>query len=421
MRIQSAVLCLIVGAIVPNAFAEEWTVAENNPIVQVYVGKTSPDGTELVFELETMHFYSNQRLYGCIFVCGQIAYIKEYNSEDSYVRAAVKLPDGDEELIAYSGVIKAAEKIDPHDHAALWKAFVNSPHKPFRAKLSSLARWYVSNPIKDKRAATTRPAGIGPCPGCYPYLKPEERLAKAKEALDPATGDQARYYAVWGLAISGYTRQGAEALAVIAADCTRGEALRECAAMGLINFTHEMPAEVRKPLQENLREALDAEKEHLQGGVIQLLAAWGDADRVLKVLGDKLKGHPMEVIVLKKISSRETAVARLWEVCQTAAPAKKGNIALSRAWHAGEALIHWRDKRGIDILLECLAAKPAEDADLASSRQSRHNTFVLVAGVLGRTFGYELRGEWSPRLDDAVPEMIEWWKANRQTWDFQKR
>lgn len=78
-------------------------------------------------------------------------------------------------------------------------------------------------------------------------------------------------------------------------------------------------------------------------------------------------------------------------------------------------------KGRIDILLECLAARPTEDADSASFRQSRHNTFIMIAGALGRTFGYEPRGEWRPRLDDAIPEMIEWWKANRQTWDFQAR
>ncbi len=259
----------------------------------------------------------------------------------------------------------------------------------------------------------TRPSRSG-----FPYLTPEQRPLAAKAALDPATDQKDRYQAVWGLAISGYTRQGADALAAITADGARGDALRECAAMGLINFTQEMPAEVRRAIQNKLYGALDAEKDKLQGGVIQLLAAWGDADRVRKVAGDKLNGHPMEVIVLKKISSRDIAVARLWEIYQAATPAKSGNIALSRAWHAGEALIHWRDKRGIDILLECLTIKAAENAEDGSFRQSRHNTFIHLASALHDKFGYDGVGTWTPQLDEAIPRMVAWWKANRQTWDF---
>ena len=49
---------------------EKWRVAENNGVVAVYAGKTAPEKRELVFELKEMKFYSNQRLYGCIFVNG---------------------------------------------------------------------------------------------------------------------------------------------------------------------------------------------------------------------------------------------------------------------------------------------------------------------------------------------------------------
>lgn len=176
--------------------AELWTVAENNPIIQVYVGKTNSDGTELVFELATMHFSSNQTLYGCIFVSGQIAYLKEYNNEDNYVRAVVKLPADDPELVMYSGVIKAVELIDPHDHAALWKAFIKSSYKPFRAKLSHLPQWYVTNPIKAKKITATSPAATTqqappsttsapatPAASSYPYLNPEQLFQKVKRPL----------------------------------------------------------------------------------------------------------------------------------------------------------------------------------------------------------------------------------------------
>jgi len=188
--------------------------------------------------------------------------------------------------------------------------------------------------------------------------------------------------------------------------------------MGLLNFTQAMPGEVRGAIQDRLRGALDFEKAGLQGGVIQTLAAWGDADRIRKVMGDKLKGHPMEVIVLKQITSRETAVARLWEIYKASEPARGGNIALSRAWHAGEALIHWRDKRGIDILLECLAVKPDDKGDDGSFRQSRHNTFMHLAAALNDKFGYDAAGTWTPQLNESAAKMAAWWEANRATWDF---
>lgn len=398
--------------------AAGWTIAENNAIVQIYAGKTTPAGTELVFELKTMHFYSNQHLYGCIFVVGRIVMIKEYNVEDSYVRGVVALP-GDGEIVAYAGVVKARERIDPHNHAGLWNAFVNSQHKPFKAKLRNLPKWYVTNPIKVKKAAAIRSA---PKPSVqdqsHPYLKPEQRPAKAREALAAATGDRDRYCAVWGLAISGYCPQSAEALVTIAVDRHRDKALRECAAMGLINFRHSMPVDVRRAIQDKLYGALAAEKENLQGGVVQTLVAWGDADRVRKVFGDKLRDHPLEVIVLKKISCRETAVARLWEIYQATPMVKSGSITLGRRWHAGEALIHWKDKRGIDILLECLTADRGEHANSASLRRSLYNTFGVISSATGKHFGYSISGNWRPELGEATAKMVKWWQAHRKTWCF---
>ncbi len=395
-----------------------WTIAENNPIVQVYAGKATREGTVLVFELKTMHFYSNQHLYGCIFVSGRIVMIKEYNAEDSYVRGVVALPD-DGEIVAYAGVVKARGRIAPHNHAALWNAFVNSPHKPFKAKRGNLPKWYVTNPIKAKKAGAIRSAQKPAMQGqSHPYLKPEQRPAKAREALAAATGDRDRYNAVWGLAISGYCLESAKALVAIAVDRHRDKALRECAAMGLINFRHSMPVYVRRAIQDTLYGALDAEKENLQGGVVQALVAWGDADRVRKVFGDKLRDHPLEVIVLKKISSRETAVARLWEIYQATPMVKSGSITLGRRWHAGEALIHWKDKRGIDILLECLTADRGEHANSASLRRSLHGTFGVISSATGKRFGYSISGNWKPELGKATAKMAEWWEANRKTWCF---
>lgn len=418
--------------------ADEWAVAENNPIVQIYVGQTTPDGTELVFELASMHFYSNQRLYGCIFVSGQIAYIKEYNSEDSYVRAVVKFPTGDEEQIAYCGVIKALEKIDPHDHAALWKAFVNSPHKPFHAKLSSLPQWYVTNPIKAKKTATALPAVATQATAVisrvrahgYPYLKPEDRPAKAKEALDPATGDKARFQAIWGLAISGYSRESTEALAIIAADSKYDATTRGYAGMGLSNFSNAIPEDVRQAALDRLYAALSAEKEKLPDGVMRTLVNWGQADRVHKVLGDKLEGHPMEVEVLQGISSRDMAVTRLWELYEQTPGAT--NKATWATWeYIGLALIQRKDSRGIDVLLNRLTVRKepwplenptpqAKESEAASFHQCLHNTYAHIVRAIGEDFGYEATGNYRPELMEAIPKMAEWWKANRQSWSFEK-
>ncbi|MCE5277558.1 MAG: hypothetical protein ABFD92_14405 [Planctomycetaceae bacterium] len=408
----------------------EWAVAENNPIVQIYVGQTTPEGTELVFELSSMHFYSNQRLYGCIFVSGQIAYIKEYNKEDSYVRAAVKLAAGDEELIAYSGVIKAIEKIDPNDHAALWKAFVNSPHTPFRAKLSSLPQWYVINPI-NARKVTTQPMAPAESSGAggYPYLKPEERPIKAKEALDPVTGDKTRFRAVWGLAISGYSRESAEALAIIASDSKYDATTRGYAGMGLSNFSNAIPKGIRQAALDRLYGALSVEREKLPDGVMRTLINWGAADRVRQALGEKLLGHRMEIDVLQRIDSREEAVARLMELHKAAADVT-GSIGWTQRWHVGAALIDRQDKCGIDILIECLTVKEpwpidnpspqAKESNAASFRQSLHNTFTRLATIFDDRFGYEAGGTWTPQLDDAIPKMVEWWMARRQTWSFEE-
>lgn len=429
MRVHAIVFGLIIAATAPQALADEWTVAENNRIVQIYVGRTTPEGTELVFELASMHFYSNQRLYGCIFVSGQIAYIKEYNNEDSYVRAVVKLP-ADGELVAYSGVVKAPERIDPHNHAALWQTFVNSAHKPFKARREDLPEWYVINPIKARKARNAQPVKKrSPGLGTYPYLKPEERAARAKEALDPLTGDRARFYAVWGLAISGYTPEGAEALAKIASAGKYGPTTRGYAGMGLRNFSSAMPEDVRKAIQNRLYVTLEAEKDKLPDGVMRTLVAWGGGDRVREVLGGKLRGHPMEMEVLDGLSSREEAVAALWELYQTAPPIGS-SAGWNRRWRIGAALVHQKDKRGIDVMMECFTVKEpwpvknptprAEAVNIQSFHQCRLGTFTLVARTIDEDFGYESSSTWSPQLDEAIAKMVEWWKAHRETWNFEE-
>lgn len=263
----------------------------------------------------------------------------------------------------------------------------------------------------------------------YPYLTPEQRPQKAKEAVDPSTDEKARFYAVWGLAISGYLRESAEALAIIASNSKYEATTRGYAGMGLRNFSRAIPDGVRKAILDRLYGALHAEKEDLPDGVMRTLIDWGEADRVRKVLGDKLRGHRMEIEVLQRIDSRKEAVERLMELYKVA-PDVTSNIGWTKRWHVGAALIERQDKRGIDILIECLAVKnpwPTEEtspqainSNARSFRQSLHNTFTRLAAIFDDRFGYEAGGTWAPQLDDAIPKMVEWWNANRQTWSFEE-
>jgi hypothetical protein len=263
----------------------------------------------------------------------------------------------------------------------------------------------------------------------FPYLAPEQRPRKAREALDEKTDKKARFHAVWGLAISGYTRQGAEALSVIASDSRYETTTRVYAAMGLRNFTSSMPDDVRRAIQDTLHGALEAEKCRLPDGVMRTLIAWGGADRIRKVLGDKLRGHRMEVEVLQCIRSRDEAVTRLLELYQ-AAPAVTSEVGWSKRWQIGAALIHRKDKRGIDVLLECLTVKEPWSIDspsprakrlaAASFRQSLHNTFARISGTIDEDFGYEGGGTWTPQLDEAIDKLVQWWEAHRDTWSFEE-
>jgi hypothetical protein len=407
--LRLVLLGLLLAAPAAAATTDDWTVAGNNPIIQIYVVKSAGGEAELVFELKSMEFSSNQRLYSGIFVNGHVVDIKEYNTEDSYVRGVVALP-ADGQITAYAGVIKAPEAINPHDQAALWNAFVRSPHQPFRAKVADLPAWYVRNPIKDRAAG-------------YPHLKPEQRPAKAKEALDPATGDKARFYAVWGLAISGYCPEGAEALAIVATDPKQEPTTRDYAGMGLRNYSGAMPEEIRGPIQARLRKALAAEKEKLPDGVLRTLVGWGDADLIRETLGERLRGHPMEIEVLQKTGSRQEAVARLMEMYK-AAPEVTSQAGWYQRSHVGTALVKMGDKRGVDILLECLTVEkpwpldndsaPDQESNAASFRQCLNNTFRWVARAIGQDFDYSTEENWRPELNKAIPRMVEWWKANRE-------
>lgn len=389
-------------------------VGELNEIVEIYVGERLPNGrTEVVFALKTMQFYSNQSNYGCIFVNGRIVQIREYNNEDSYVRGEVELP-ADGELIAYCGVISSKKGVDAHDHAALWRAFVSSPHKPFSAKVADRPKWWVSNPIREKRK-DAKPS-VDPPPlseriiRSYPYLKREEMPEAIQLAMAPTTGQKARFYAVWGLAISGYTPEGAKALAWVACNRELQEGERGYAAMGLSNFTGAMPAQEREAIREQLRKLLADEGADMPHGIIRTLIAWGDAAYIHETLSGRLKGHPMEIEVLEALPSREAALARLLQLLETC-PARTKDERHNWRARVGSALVRQKDKRGIDILLSLLAKEEAPGP------QYRNNTFQFLANTLGQSFGYP-KGNYRPELEEAIPKMVAWWEEHRDTFEF---
>ena len=351
-------------------------MAESNSIVHIYVGKVAPGGTEMVFELRTMHFFSNQSLYGCVFVNGRILEIKEYNVEDSYVRGVVNLGD-DRQIVAYAGVVKGAQRIDPRNHAALWNAFVRSQHKPFKAGLDALPKWYVRNPIRDRKSRSSR--------------RPSPPVRTS------------------------------DALALIAADPKASQADRWNASQTLMSMARYMPIDVWRANRETLFGALEAEREKLPDGVIWTLIKWGCADRVRELLGDKLRGHPMEIPVLERIAQRDYAVARLLAIRDAAPPISTDNIALSKRWHVAEALIRQRDKRGIDIKLECLKAQGLKVRDPIVFRSSQRFIFTRLSQVLGRSFGYGSSAAGQAQLDQAIARMMDWWQANRRTWTFSEQ
>lgn len=226
-------------------------VAHENHIVNVFLGEHRRDGsTELVFEFDGHKFLYNQSTYSCIFVNGAIVAIREYNNEDSYVRGFVRLGDADQ-LTCYSGVLRHAERIDPHDHGTMWRAFVDSDRRPFVARREDLPDWWVSNPIRErkkqerlkgtplKETAQQRVRRILASDG-HPRLTSADYPAMVKEAL------AGNFRATWGLATSGYSSEAADTLIKIVGDDTFPRSNRDYAVMGLRNYLSSLNTAQRR-------------------------------------------------------------------------------------------------------------------------------------------------------------------------------
>jgi hypothetical protein len=279
-------------------------------------------------------------------------------------------------------------------------------------------------------AADTTSVPPGPWDVVRDRLAPEDRAQKAKEALDPATDEPMRFYIVWRLSVSGYSPESAEALATLAADRKYPAGLRQQAAGGLGNFTAAMSPEARKSAQGRLLAVLKDEGAAAPQAIILTLLRLGEADQVRAILGEKLRGHPLELDVLPATSARDEAVARLWELSQAAPPATT-YAGWDRRYRLGLALIGCKDKRGFDLLMECLTVKDpwttdapstpaAEAANTRLFRQALLATYSVLARLLDDDFGYETGASWNEQLPGAIARMAAWWKEHRQAWSFEE-
>lgn len=270
-------------------------------------------------------------------------------------------------------------------------------------------------------------------PGCAQTgagrLGEAERAARVRLAIDPATDDKTRYEAVYAMAVGGYSPEAARALGSIAAGREYSAVVRWNAAMGLRNFTPEMPEPVRESIRGELRLAAKVEQDKLPAGPLYVLNDWGDADWIVEALGKNLRVHQEEVDVLARVRSREFAVARLWEIYQTAATATT-RAGWIRRRHVGTVLLERRDKRGVNALLECLTVTEPWPADeppprypehpnAVSFRRDREAILRQLRGLPGMSMGCPDKAATSPaHLADASAKLAAWWKAHCDGWEF---
>lgn len=387
-------------------------VAKYNKIKDIYLGGRLANGkTEVVFEFDNdYYFISGRNHYGCIFVNGRIVQIREYCKDQSYVRGEVNL-SGIDEIIAHSGVIWDPTKVDPHNHGALWRAFTDSSHEPFRGKVKDRPTWWVHNPIQKKYAGVKREPDDS-----YKYVRRTLHGMDKTEAIaklrDPKTGEKERFYLVWSLATSGYTKDSFELLAEIACDVNEEDGTRGYAGMGLSNMlSATMSEEYRESVLDNLRKQYMKERLNTPDSIIRTMISMGAAGFIQELEGEKLEGDGMEIEVLRALPCKQSA-ERLWAMCQNVQEVKNERDWTNR-YHPASALMHIEDKRGIDVLLELVVLEKVV------SGQPRSNLFREIAKFLGNSFGYN-HYNYHSSLDEHIPRMVKWWKANRDSFEFSR-
>jgi hypothetical protein len=323
-----------------------------------------------------------------------------------------------ETITVYSGVVTSSGA-NIGDPAAQWKAFVDFGCAPFVASRRELPRWWTTNPIREKhryaKAATSRPAATQPTARQrvemilagrdYPYLRPEDRPLAIEAAL------AGNFNATWGLAISGYSRDAADALLQIATDKSFGATTRGYAAMGLGNFSGRLSREEKELICIAIATAIQQEGRSVPGEFVRLMNRLDSAPLVAELLGEDLAGSRFEIDVLARLSG-DAAGQRLWQLYEQLRGRAVTEVA-SRIAVIGNAMLDRKDKRGADVLLSLLPKGTGLD------NQVRHNTYSALARRIGNSFGYAAVN-YHPDLEAAIPKMVEWWNNNQQQFEFDR-
>lgn len=258
-------------------------------------------------------------------------------------------------------------------------------------------------------AATDRTDLIGKDQYGYPRIERKDMTAVANLALSAKTDGGLRYQAVWGLAISGYSPESADALIAVVENTSFEENVRDVAAMGLRNFTLNLDEESKEALKKRLHATILADPAHASDEMIRVLLTWGDAAWVVETLGEHLHGHPMEVEILSHYTAN-VAIPRLLDIYFETKQAVTTPSYNKRA-EIGTALLDFKDKRGIDILASLLPN------DCAPGNEYRNYVFNLIIKHVGHSFGYTHRN-YDPSLEQAVSRFSEWWLRERYSFEF---
>jgi hypothetical protein len=286
-----------------------------------------------------------------------------------------------------------------------------------RLLLTILAGMTATLQAEDQPAPRGNGAPIGALIGKdqngYPTVAKENMPAVAEWVMRTKGSSEQYSWAVWGLAISGYSPESAQALMATIEDTSRSEPDRGHAAMGLGNFTSALAPAEKDALKARLRKTLQTEKTKPPDGIIRTLLAWKDAPWLLEVAGERLRGSSMEVEILAK-SRSDKAVPRLLEIYGETEPTTVLQSYYRRA-EIGRAVVELKDKRGIDILATLLPKSSVEDGP--SGKQSRNNVFWFLMLHTGRDFEYEYVN-YDESLEPAIERFQEWWAQERSSFSF---
>lgn len=249
----------------------------------------------------------------------------------------------------------------------------------------------------------------------HPRIADTNKIRVAKLAASADTPKELRFYAIWGLAISGYSPEAAEGLIQAAEDRSLSATARGYAAMGLSNFSHKLPPESREVLRGRLRRMVESESGAIPDSIVRTLLAWGDAEWIAKRLGDQTRGHQMEIEILHALGPAR-ATDRLLELYREE---EKQSVreSYNRRAEIGRALLIFHDRRGIDILDSLLDADVVPLSGEQPNHQYRHNVFNAIARSVGQDFGYE-HLNFDPSIDEAIRRFRSWWLEHRYTFTF---